>query len=59
MYEPTFQNAKKVVINSAYLYSMYQGINGVSVVIGGPEALYQTYSGEYMQGYRQLNLKSN
>ena len=50
MYEPTFQNAKKVVINSAYLYSMYQGINnGVSVVIGGSEALYQTYSGEYMQ----------
>ena len=52
IYEPTFQNVKKVALDSAYLYSMYQGINGVSAMISGSEAIYQTYYGEYTQAFQ-------
>ncbi len=54
IYEPTFQNVKKVVFDSAYLYSMYQGINGVSALISGSEAMYQTYYGEYTQAFQTV-----
>jgi hypothetical protein len=39
IYEPTLQNTNKAVLDCAYLYSMYQGINGVSAVISGSEAI--------------------
>jgi hypothetical protein len=47
--EPTIINTKKVVIDSAYLYSMYQGANGYSLVISAADILYQTYQREYTQ----------
>jgi hypothetical protein len=33
---------------------MYQGINGVSAVISGSEAIYQIYQGEYTQAFRTV-----
>jgi len=54
IYKPTLQNTKKAVLDCAYLYSMYQGINGVSVVISGSEAIYQIYQGEYTQAFQTV-----
>jgi len=54
IYEPTLQNTKKAVLDCAYLYSMYQGINGVSAVISGSEAIYQIYQGEYTQALQTV-----
>jgi len=54
IYEPTFANVKKVALDSAYLYGMYQGINGVSVAIGGSEAIYQVYHREYTQALNTI-----
>ena len=47
IYEPALHNANKVVLDSAYLYSKYSGVNGISAVISGSNALHQAYQGEY------------
>lgn len=39
IYEPTLDNAKKVVIDTAYLYGMYNGFNGYSLAINTAELL--------------------
>ena len=54
VYEPTFQNTKKVALDSTYLYSMYWGVNRFAAVITGSEALYQTYIGEYAQAFKTV-----
>jgi preprotein translocase subunit SecA len=55
IYEPTFQSAKKVTLDSTYLYSMYSGVNSFSVVITGSEAIYQAYQGEYTQAFKAVS----
>ena len=53
MHEPTIDHTKKLALDSAYLYSMYSGVNGYSAIITGPDVLYQTYQGEYSQAFKQ------
>jgi len=52
VYEPTIQNAKKVILDSVYLYSMSSGVNGLVGAIIGSETLYQTYLGDYAQAFK-------
>ena len=50
---PTTDNAKKVLIDSTYLYSMYSGINGITTIINGADIAYKVYKGEYSQALTQ------
>lgn len=50
---PTIDNAKKVLIDTTYLYSMYSGVNGFSVIINGVDIGYKVYQGEYGQALTQ------
>ncbi len=52
-YEPTTNNAKKVLLDSTYLYSIYQGVNGYSSVISALDISYQFYQGEYASAVTQ------
>lgn len=54
MYIPTIDNAKKVLIDTTYLYSMSSGVNGISVIINGVDVAYKTYQGEYNQALNKL-----
>lgn len=53
IYIPTADNAKKVLIDTTYLYSMYCGINGISIIINGADIAYKAYEGEYEQALAQ------
>ena len=53
IYIPTADNAKKVLIDTTYLYSMYSGVNGVSIIINGADVAYKAYHGEYNQALTQ------
>ena len=50
--EPTAANAKKVVLDSAYLYFTYSGVNGYSAAVASIEASYQLYQGEYQDALK-------
>ncbi len=49
----TTDNAKKFLIDTTYLYSMYFGVNGFSVIINGADVVYKVYQGEYNQAFIQ------
>lgn len=53
VYFPNYENAKKILFDVAYLYSIYSGINGFSAVIGGYNILDKIYQGEYYQAGEQ------
>lgn len=51
MYKQTLENLKTVVLDSAYLYGMYSGVNYYSTAVTGAEAVYKLYHGEYLQAF--------
>ena len=53
IYFPTFDNAKKLALDSGYLCSTYVGFNFYSSIMGGGEALYSLFQGDY---YKSLNI---
>lgn len=53
IYAPTTDNTKKVLIDSTFLYSMYFGVNGFSVIINGVDVAYKVYQSEYNQAFTQ------
>ncbi|MEK6734066.1 MAG: hypothetical protein AABY27_03065, partial [Pseudomonadota bacterium] len=53
IYIPTIDNAKVVLLDSTYIYSMYAGINSYSSIISGYDILYKAYQGEYYQAIIQ------
>ncbi|MEI6187916.1 MAG: hypothetical protein WCP46_05385, partial [Alphaproteobacteria bacterium] len=54
IYEPTLTNAKKVALDSTYLYSMYYGINSYSSIISAVDVLQLAYQEEYIQALKQV-----
>ncbi len=52
-YVPTADNAKKVLIDTTYIYSMYSGANDISIIINGVDIAYKVYQGEYKQALAQ------
>ncbi|RZI45791.1 ankyrin repeat domain-containing protein [Rickettsiales endosymbiont of Peranema trichophorum] len=52
--QPTLENGKKVVFDMVNVYGMYKGLNGYGLVIGGLEAGYQAYQGEYGEAVKHL-----
>ena len=53
VYVPTIDNAKKILIDTTYLYNMYSGVNGFSTIINGADVAYKIYQGEYSQALTQ------
>lgn len=54
IYIPTIDNAKKVLMDTAHIYSMYSGINGLfPIIINSYDVLYKAYKGEYYQAATQ------
>jgi hypothetical protein len=51
LYKPDLENAKSVALDASYLYSMYSGVNGYSVIVNGAEVVYQLYSEEYQKAF--------
>ncbi|WP_165379574.1 ankyrin repeat domain-containing protein [Rickettsiales endosymbiont of Peranema trichophorum] len=51
--QPTIENGKRLVFDAVHLYGMYNGLNGYSLAIGGLEASYQIYHGEYVEALKQ------
>jgi hypothetical protein len=52
-YVPTAENAKKFLIDTTYLYSMYSGINSISTIINGADIACKVYQGEYSHALTQ------
>ncbi|RZI47764.1 ankyrin repeat domain-containing protein [Rickettsiales endosymbiont of Peranema trichophorum] len=52
--QPTLENGKKLVFDSVHIYGMYKGLNGYGLAIGGLEAGYQAYQGEYAEAIKYL-----
>jgi hypothetical protein len=55
IYEPTLVNAKKVALDSTYLYSMYYGVNSYSSIISAVDVLQLAYQEEYTQALKQAS----
>lgn len=53
IYEPTLDNAKKLALDTTYIYSMQYGVNGYSSFIGIIDMTYKAYQGEIGQAIMQ------
>jgi hypothetical protein len=56
LFDPSLNNAKKVALDSAHLYGMMQGINGLTTVVSGAEAAYKAYQGEYQEAFNIITV---
>ncbi|RZI47377.1 ankyrin repeat domain-containing protein [Rickettsiales endosymbiont of Peranema trichophorum] len=54
--QPTLKNAKKLMLGAVHIYGMCKGFNGYSLAIGGVEAAYQVYQGEYTVAVKHLGI---
>lgn len=54
VYIPNFYNAKALLLDSTYLYSMHVGVNGYSSIINLIDVSYKLYQGEYVDAMQQL-----
>ena len=53
IYVPTIDNAKKIVVDTTYFYSMYSGINGFAIIINGIDVVHKLYQKDYNQAFTQ------